>query len=116
MVPVESEAAMITMDLNETIRTVDELAKSEERDWRNFEEVISFILNAIAPDNVTLKELACFFNRVTGLDVTENSLCAPLALLCAKSLAAEESKRRCRVNGIKKKAWRANRSDAETND
>jgi hypothetical protein len=73
---------------------------------RNHEEIAFEILEAAAPDAMTLKELTCRFNELTGYAIPDSSLCQPLNLLKLKGKIADTGpKRRCRINGITKKTW-----------
>jgi hypothetical protein len=77
-----------------------------QRTIRHHEEIVFAILTAAAPDDMTLKEIACRFNEWTGYAVPDSSLCAPLNTLKAKGKIADtRPKRACRVNGILKKVW-----------
>lgn len=75
---------------------------------RNHEEVAFEILEAAAPDGMTLKELTYRFNDLTGYAIPDSSLCQPLNLLKLKGKVTDTGpKRRCRINGIMKKTWTA---------
>lgn len=51
---------------------------------RNHEHVDLALLQAVAPDGLTLKELTHRFNDATGYAVPDASLCQPLNLLKLK--------------------------------
>ena len=88
-----------------------------QRMLRNHEEIVFAILNAASPGDMTLKETAQQFNEWTGYAVPDSSLCAPLNILKAKGLITDDNpKRPCRINGIRKKVWRAVSPDASSAD
>ena len=75
---------------------------------RNHEQIAFEILEQAAPDGMTLKELTCRFNELTGYAIPDSSLCQPLNLLKLKGKITDTGpKRRCRINGIRKKTWTA---------
>ncbi len=82
---------------------------------RSHEEIVLAILNAAAPGDMTLKEIASRFNEWTFRSVPDSSLCSPLAMLKAKGKVTDDGpKRPCRITGIRKKTWAVNDRGAES--
>lgn len=73
---------------------------------RTHEQLVRAILAEHAPHGLTLKEITTIFNELTGFDVPDSSICAPLNLLKARGEITDENpKRPCRINRIRKKVW-----------
>jgi hypothetical protein len=77
-----------------------------QRTLRKHGEFVFAILTEVAPDAMTLKEIARRFQDLTGNAIPDSSLCAPLAMLKGRGQVTDHARKRpCRVNGIRKKVW-----------